>query len=448
MSTINPSVTCRLISLAIYRESDDVRIACGMNMGQSVQDIATFLACFIMALTKSWQLTLVTTSAIPLLVICQIITQIFVNPMFAAERRALAEASTNVERATGAMATVKAFNAQHIENERFEHGVEKARRNYVNQASIWGVSAAMGNFILMAMFIAGFWYGSGLVRAGKVSAATVMTVFWACLLGSSSLQQLVPRLVHITRGKESMAGLVGLMDAPTTVKGKVRPNSAHSDTTLTGSPLSPTSPRGISKPWCRSKNPKDNIASLALRKVKPNGAKGEFNLQGVTFAYPSRPDTLALDNVSLFLPAGETTFIVGGSGSGKSTVAQLMLRLYAPDHGEVTLDDQDMQYLDLSFTQEHVAAVQQGCILFDMSVHDNIAMGLAGLPNRKPSDATRDQVIEACKMAMMHDFVNALPQGYETKLGAKGASLSGGQKQRLAIARARLRDPTVLVLGE
>jgi ATP-binding cassette subfamily B (MDR/TAP) protein 1 len=70
------------------------------------------------------------------------------------------------------------------------------------------------------------------------------------------------------------------------------------------------------------------------------------------------------------------------------------------------------------------------------------------LPKRKPADATRDQVIEACKMAMMHDFINGLPQGYETKLGAKGASLSGGQKQRLAIARARLRDPTVLVLGE
>jgi ATP-binding cassette subfamily B (MDR/TAP) protein 1 len=157
---------------------------------------------------------------------------------------------------------------------------------------------------------------------------------------------------------------------------------------------------------------------------------------------------LALDNVSLFLPAGETTFIVGGSGSGKSTVAQLMLRLYPADHGEVTLDDQDIQYLDLGFTQEHVAAVQQGCILFDMSVHDNVAMGLAGLPKRKPADATRDQVIEACKMAMMHDFINGLPQGYETKLGAKGASLSGGQKQRLAIARARLRDPTVLVLGE
>lgn len=187
---------------------------------------------------------------------------------------------------------------------------------------------------------------------------------------------------------------------------------------------------------------------MTMRRVQPTKATGEVNFERVSFSYPSRPDDLILDNVSLFLPAGETTFIVGGSGSGKSTVAQLLLRLYQPDYGQVTLDEQDIQTLDLAFTQAHIAAVMQGCIMFDMNVHDNVAMGLAGLPNKSPRDATREQVIEACKMAMLHDFIIGLPEGYETKLGTKGASLSGGQKQRLAIARARLRDPTVLLLGE
>jgi ATP-binding cassette subfamily B (MDR/TAP) protein 1 len=161
-----------------------------------------------------------------------------------------------------------------------------------------------------------------------------------------------------------------------------------------------------------------------------------------------------LRDVTLFLPPGETTFIVGGSGSGKSTVAQLLLRLYTPVGGEITLDDQSIAYLDDGYTKENIAAVQQGCILFDMSVHDNVAMGLAGAGvdmktgiQRRPRDVTRGEVEEACRMAMIHDFISGLPEGYETVLGTGGSSLSGGQRQRLAIARARIRDPTILVLG-
>jgi ATP-binding cassette subfamily B (MDR/TAP) protein 1 len=161
-----------------------------------------------------------------------------------------------------------------------------------------------------------------------------------------------------------------------------------------------------------------------------------------------------LRDITLFLPPGETTFIVGGSGSGKSTIAQLLLRLYAPSGGEITLDNQALSYLDDDFTRQHIAAVQQGCILFDLSIRENVAMGLAGSGpdpvtgvTRRPQDVTRDEVVEACKMAMIHDFIDSLPQGYETRLGTGGSALSGGQRQRLAIARARIRDPTVLILG-
>jgi ATP-binding cassette subfamily B (MDR/TAP) protein 1 len=131
-----------------------------------------------------------------------------------------------------------------------------------------------------------------------------------------------------------------------------------------------------------------------------------------------------------------------------------LLRLYTPVGGEITLDDQSIAYLDDAFTKENIAAVQQGCILFDMSVHDNVAMGLAGSgPDsktgncRRPGGVTREEVTEACRMAMIHDFIVGLPDGYDTKLGTGGSSLSGGQRQRLAIARARIRDPTILVLG-
>jgi ATP-binding cassette subfamily B (MDR/TAP) protein 1 len=115
--------------------------------------------------------------------------------------------------------------------------------------------------------------------------------------------------------------------------------------------------------------------------------------------------------------------------------------MYEPQSGALSLDDQDIGYLDETFTRQNMACVSQGCILFDMSVHDNVAMG------RPDGLATREEVVEACRAALMHEFVRDLPEGYETRLGNGGANLSGGQKQRLAIARAKLRDPSVLILG-
>jgi ATP-binding cassette subfamily B (MDR/TAP) protein 1 len=179
-----------------------------------------------------------------------------------------------------------------------------------------------------------------------------------------------------------------------------------------------------------------------LKKIVPSKCVGELAMHDVTFAYPSRPTMPVLEDVSLFLPAHETTFIVGGSGSGKSTIAQLLLRMYEPQHGIIQLDDQDITYLDDSFTRQHLAGVSQGCILFDMSVHDNVAMGRVD-----GGEVTREEVVDACRAALMHEFVRDLPDGYETKLGNGGANLSGGQKQRLAIARAKLRNPSVLILG-
>jgi len=388
-------------------------------------------------MVRSPVLALVTLSTIPIILILQIITQTITRAMYEAERRAFAEASTNVERATSAISTVKVHNAQKSESERFDRLVDRGIAALLKQAIVWATSTSLTDFFLLSTFVTGFWYGAKIVRDGKASPGTVMTVFWACLLGANYLQILVPQLMAITKAKNSMASLRTVIKDDPTIPA---PNNPFSPV---GTPITPTFPSSA------------KARPLSIKRIRPTRCRGEFNLRNVSFAYPTRPDDLVLRDVTLFVPPGETTFIVGGSGSGKSTIAQLLLRLYVAGGGEITMDEQSFAYLDEGFCREHIAAVQQGCILFDMSVHDNVAMGLAGAgPDpktgfvRRPADVTRGEVVEACKMAMIHDFVESLPEGYETKLGTGGSALSGGQRQRLAIARARIRDPTVLILGE
>ena len=405
------------------------------SFGNLVQYSFTFLFCFILAMWRAPILALVTLSTIPGVVLIQIVAQILIGPKLEDERRAFAEASTNIERTTAAISTVKAHNAQTTESDRFTPIILKAQNALIKQARVWSVTTGSSECLLLTTFVLGFWYGAKLVREGKANPGDVMTVFWAALLAATYLQMVVEQLVIVTKGKTSMASLRTIVrdlpSRPTSI-GQYSPGNTPSDSTFG-----------------------HKIRPMGMRQIRPTRCHGEYNFQNVSFYYPSRPEQWVLRDVTLFLPPGETTFIVGGSGSGKSTVAQLLLRLYTPVGGEITLDDQSIAYLDDEFTKENIAAVQQGCILFDMSVHDNVAMGLAGAGvdsktgiRKRPKDVSRLEVEDACRMAMIHDFIMSLPEGYNTILGTGGNALSGGQRQRLAIARARIRDPTILVLGE
>lgn len=167
---------------------------------------------------------------------------------------------------------------------------------------------------------------------------------------------------------------------------------------------------------------------------------GDVALSGVTFAYAGRPEHEALASVNLSVTAGTTHGVVGSSGAGKSTVAKLLHRLYEPTSGKVTFGGVDAKALDRRRLCARVGVVEQSPTLFDGTVADAIRYG-------KP-DATDAEIREAAEAADAHGFVSALPQGYDTRVGEKGALLSGGQRARVAIARALVSDPPVLVLDE
>jgi ATP-binding cassette subfamily B protein len=187
----------------------------------------------------------------------------------------------------------------------------------------------------------------------------------------------------------------------------------------------------------------DTAAEIrSLPSVEPlaTPVRGAVRFEHVEFRYPSRPDRAALHDFSLAIEPGETVALVGPSGAGKSTVFQLLLRFHDPQRGRITLDGVDLRALALEDLRGSFALVPQDPVLFGASAADNIGFGRTG--------ADAEAIVAAARAAEAHDFLDALPERYETYLGERGVRLSGGQQQRVAIARALLRDAPILLLDE
>jgi ATP-binding cassette, subfamily B, bacterial len=184
----------------------------------------------------------------------------------------------------------------------------------------------------------------------------------------------------------------------------------------------------------------DSVQDPATPRALPRPVRGEIGFHGVTFRYPARPEVSALNDISLMIRPGETVALVGPSGAGKTTILQLILRFYDPQAGSVTLDGQDLRALARVDFRAAIAMVPQDPVIFAASARENIRFG-------RP-DASDAEVEAAARAAAAHDFLTALPDGYNTYLGERGVMLSGGQRQRVAIARAILRDAPVLLLDE
>ncbi|KAJ6510566.1 P-loop containing nucleoside triphosphate hydrolase protein [Mycena sanguinolenta] len=376
------------------RETDEVRSASSLATGRTIEYLTTSITCLILAFSQSYSLTLVILSAVPILVIIQALSQTVAAPLLGIERQQTAVAATLVDRCATGISTVKAFNAATHEQRALKTVLDRIETAVWKLVAVWGFTSGLAQFVMMGMFVQGFWFGARVVKSGNIGAGEVMAIFWACLMAATNLQLCIPQFILLSKGKFAFTSLLALVDAETVDEGPAQV-LCHAD----------------------------------------------ILLQDISFAYPSRPAVPILRTVTLSFPASKMTFVVGSSGSGKSTIAHLLAGLYAPQRGAILVDDRAMDPRALD-----VAVVGQGqaCALFDMSIHDNVALGQR--PGGSP--VARADVEAACRRVLMHEFISGLPEGYDTLLGRGGASLSGGQTQRLAIARVMLRNPDVLILDE
>ncbi len=330
----------------------------------------------------------------PVLVISALVFGKYIRKLSRKTQDKLAEANVVVEESLQSIFIVKAFTNELFELNRYTKSLKEVVNVAIQSARYRGLFISFIIFALFGGIVAVGWYGASLVQSNAISVGELFSfVFYTSFIGFS---------------------IAGLGDIYTQLQ--------------------------------RSIGASERVLEILEQKDESSASQEKLNVEGsiefnnVSFSYPSRKDFQVLENLNFSIAAGEKVALVGQSGSGKSTIINLMMRFYPLQHGKILVDDHAISDFDLSAYRKNFGVVPQEAILFGGSIMENIRYG-----NPAASD---DEVREAARKANALDFIESFPEKFDTVVGERGVKLSGGQRQRVAIARAILKDPAILILDE